>query len=60
MRACFDAEASTETTLNDTPIHFMTLCDGVCGGGYMVGELERNLEGLTKLNTRTIYSESLQ
>ena len=47
-------------TLKDTMIHFMTLCDGVCGGGYMVGELERNMEGLTKLNTRTIYSESLQ
>ena len=47
-------------TLKDTMIHFMTLCDGVCGGGYMVGELERNMEGLTKFKTRTIYSGSLQ
>ncbi len=60
MRACFDAEASTETTLNDTPIHFMTLCDGVGDGGYMVGWMERNLMRDTKLNEQSIYSESLQ
>ncbi len=43
-----------------TKCYEVSYCDGVVSGGIMVGELERNMEGLTKLNTRTIYSESLQ
>ena len=37
----------------------MSECDGVCGGGYMAGELERIMESSRDLNTRTIYSGSL-
>jgi len=37
----------------------MTLCDGGCVGVYMLGSLERNLEGDAKLNREKINSESL-
>ena len=45
-------------TLVDTMVHIMTFCDGMCEGVFMVGELERNYEGDTKLNKHSI-SESL-
>ena len=46
-------------TFRDTMVHFMTLCDGVCVGGYMVRKLELNHMRDTKFNRRTIISESL-
>ena len=40
-------------------VHNMTFCDGVCEGVFMVGELERNHEGDTKLNKHPLFIESL-
>ncbi len=42
-----------------TKCYEVSYCDGVVSGGIMVGWLERNMEGLTKLNEHTV-SESLQ
>ena len=49
---------SGEQTLKDTMVHIMTLCDGVLKGVYMLGWLERNLEGDTKLKSSVVISPS--
>jgi len=43
-----------------TKCYEVSYCDGVVSGGYMVGELERNLMRDTELNREKINSESLQ
>ena len=45
--------------LSVTECRIVSRCDGVCVGGYMVRNLELNHMRDTKLNRRTIISESL-
>ena len=45
-------------TLKDTMVHFMTLCDGVCEGGFGAGHILDHHEGDTDLNNHTIPSPS--
>ena len=42
-----------------TKCYEVSYCDGVGDGGYMVGELERNLMRDTELNREKIKCESL-